>query len=79
MTGAHKRREPLAGGSPARYGNNDTANRAADVRELQGIATARQATQRPPRWPTPKGADALAELEALFPTQRPTPIQRRRR
>jgi len=44
---------------------------------LQGNANARNPSQRAPRWSPPRGADALAEMEALFPTL--APIQRRRR
>ena len=49
--------------SPGGRINNKTI---PDRRELQGISTARHASQRPPRWRAPPGSAALIELQRLF-------------
>ena len=49
---------------------DDTATIRTGRKPFQGkTGTARNASQRPPRWSPPKGADALTELERLFAPQ----------
>lgn len=67
MSGRQKRREPLAGGSSAQCRHNDTAKIPTGRPEFQeNGGNARNASQRPPTWPRPAGADALDLLARLW-------------
>jgi hypothetical protein len=48
------------------FGGQTQKDNTSDVRELQGIATARHVDQRPPVWPEPPGTDSALELAALM-------------
>ncbi len=56
---ANARRAPGGSQTTAAGNSKPTGGR----REVQGFATDRNASQRPPAWTSPPGADAAADLE----------------
>lgn len=83
MTGPRKRKPPdLSGGgrkSSGSFGGQTREKNTEDPRQFQGIAgNRRHPSQRPPKWGTPAGAMALAQLEALWGKPR-RPFPRRQR